>query len=167
MVVVFGILTVYGFFNLSDGKAQLIGSSKVVNTEVDVHNHIVDYVHSIGVGIRDLNILLRDFETTSDIDLLKEEIDKFIPKTKSLEKYMAKNSFKRNKQIIEETFSQQYLPAVTTYENTFKKLFAYTSAKPLDETSLNSFKNSTEKAFNNYMEVHNTFVEELNRVRRY
>lgn len=167
IILVFGVLSVYGFFDLSNGQAQLIGPSKPIKTEVDIHNQIVDNVHSIGINIRELNSTFNEFEADSDINTLKKEVQIIEQKRKSLEDYIAKNAFKRNKQTIEETFENQYLPTVISFENKYKKLFAYTSAKPLDDTSLQSFKNSSSKALNNYIEAHNIFVEELNRVRRY
>jgi cupin superfamily acireductone dioxygenase involved in methionine salvage len=165
--IVFGILSVYGFFDISDGRAQLIGPSRTIQTEVDIHNQIVDNVHSIGINMRELNGTFSEFETTSDINILKEQVKLIESKRKSLEDHVKKNSFKRNKQTIEDTFAKQYLPTVISYENNFNKLFAYTSAKPLDEISLNSFKASAEKTLSNYTQAHNLFVDELNRVRRY
>lgn len=157
----------YGIFDISDGQAQLIGPSKAVKSEVYIHNQIVNYVHDIGISTRDTNNLLNSLGTDLDINILKEEISKLSQEKKSLIDYMGQNSFKRNKQIIEETFENQYLPTVKSYENTYRKLFAYTTAKPLDEISLNSFKEESQKAFEAYTNAHNTFVDELNRVRRY
>lgn len=157
IVLVFGILSVFGFFDLSDGKAQLIGPSKVMNTEVDIHNKIVDNVHEIGNMARDLNEKFKTFDLSSDINSLKTDVEKISQNKKSLEDTMKKSSI----------FNEEYLPAVAAYENSYKKLFAYTGAKPLDEAVLNSFKNSAQKAFEQYVNAHNSFVDELNRVRRY
>ncbi|MBA4336369.1 hypothetical protein C0416_01160 [bacterium] len=166
IVLVFGILTVYGFFDISDGKAQLIGPSKVENTQVEAHNQIVNGVHSVGNNARDLNEIFKNFQTTSDIQTIKDQLDKISQKKSSLEDHINKSALK-NRQAIEDIFNEKYLPAVTAYENSYKKLFAYMEAKPLDETSLGSFKEASQKAFAEYTEAHNTFVDELNRFRRY
>lgn len=167
IAIVFGILSVYGFFDLSDGQAQLIGPSTPIKTEVEIHNEVVDKVHLIGINIKELNETFSEFQTDSDVDILKEQIQILEQRRKSLEDHINKNAFKRNKQAIEDIFAEQYLPTVEKFENNYKKLFAYTSEKPLDDISLQSFKNSSWKALNNYIEAHNIFVEELNRVRRY
>lgn len=167
IAILFGVLSVYGFFDISDGKAQLIGTSKLTITDVDIHNQIVTHTHSIGLDIRDLNEIFQSFQTDSDVNILKEKIDTIEQQKKLLEDYMARNSFRRNKQKIEDTFSEKYIPSVSKYENTYKKIFSYASTKPFDETSLNSFKDSANRAFQNYINAHNTFVDELNRVRRY
>ena len=167
IVLVFGILTVYGFFDLSDGRAQLIGPSKPINTEVAVHNQIVNGVHSIGNNVRDLSEIFRDFQTTSDIQIIKDQLDKISQRKNSLEDQMNTSSLKRGRQTIEDVFNEKYLPAVTAYENSYKKLFAYMEAKPLDETSLSSFKETAEQSYQNYIQAHNAFVDELNRFRRY
>jgi hypothetical protein len=167
IVLVFGILTVYGFFNVSDGKAQLIGPSKTSNTQVDVHNQIVNSIHSIGTNARDLNETFKNFQTTSDIKIIKDQLEKISQREKSLEENMNKNSLQNNRQAIGTIFKEKYLPAVKSYEGSYEKLLAYTSAKPLDETSLGSFKESANKSYQNYIEAHNAFVDELNRLRRY
>jgi len=167
LAIIFGVLSVYGFFDVSDGQANLIGSSRTINTGVGIHNHIVDVVGEIGVDARDLNNFFISFETTSDVTILTEKVDSLLQKKTILKGCMQRAEFRHNKEKIENVFYQKYLPALKSYCNSFKRVLQYSATKPFDDRSLNSFKQTSVKFFNQYQNAHNLLVEELNRARRY
>ncbi|MCD6109197.1 hypothetical protein J7J83_00320 [bacterium] len=167
LVLILGVLIVYGFFDVSGGKAQLIGSSKITNIGLDIHNHIVETVNEIGIGTRDLNDLFADFNLESDIGILEEKVNNISHEIELIKNYMNKNQFRRNKEKIEETFNTDYIIKLINYENAYKRVLAYAKENAFDDISLNSFKKTCQKVFDDYREAHNLFTDQLNRVRRY
>lgn len=168
LTLVFGLLTVYGFFDVSSGKTQLIGNVAATKTEVDIHNNIVDTIHNIGLQAKkSLETTQALTPETSMIDDLKAKVDKIRKTRESLEQYMERNTFKRNKQTIQQLFKTTYLPTLIQYEYSYRKFFSYASSKAINQKSLDAFSQTISDRFLEYQQAHNIMVEELNRVRRY
>lgn len=165
--LIFGLLTVYGFFDISDGKTQLIGSISPIRTEVDIHNNIVDTIHRIGLQAKKSEETMRSITPETSIDELKTIINTLQEKRESLEKQIEGNAFERNKQTIQQLFNATYLPTLIQYERGYRKFFSYASSKALDQKSLETFKKTINSRFAEYQQAHNILVDELNRVRRY
>ncbi|MBD3156477.1 hypothetical protein GF369_01485 [Candidatus Peregrinibacteria bacterium] len=162
-----GILTVFGFFDVSDGQTNLIGNIAPTTTEVDVHNHIVDSIHRIGLRAKDAQETMQSLTPQTPIDELQIIVDSMVQTQKDLDQYIESHTFKRNKQTIQHLCNTTYFPALIQYEYGYRKFFSFASSKALDQKKLDTFKQTITNRFAEYQQAHNMLVDELNRVRRY
>lgn len=162
-----GILAIFGFFDVSEGQTNLIGSIAPTTTEVDVHNHIVDTIHRIGLRAKHSQEIMQSLEPQASIEELQEIVDSMAKTRKALKQYMDNHTFKRNKQTIQHLCNTTYFPALIQYEYGYQKFFSFASSKALDQKTVDAFKQTINSRFAEYQQAHNMLVDELNRVRRY
>lgn len=166
VIVVFGLLFVFGIFDFSSGKSELIGASES-NSEIDIHNKIVEYVHDVGNITNEITDIFNELSQGADISNFNQKADGIVLKKKEFVNFMDINMYIIGRGEIKEEFNNNYLPALEKCINAFLKAKAYFEAKPVTEENLGMFKGSIENAYNAYIEAHNSYTEVLNSKRKY
>ena len=93
IILVLGILFVYGVFDISQGRSQLIGSLHGV-TEMDMHNQVVEYAHDIGISTTDGWNQFNSLEPESDLYNFKKAVTDTQKRKDDLSDYIENHSFR-------------------------------------------------------------------------
>jgi len=117
LTMVFGGLFVMGVFNFSTGAANLIGAEVGLNgsSEIAIHNQIVRNLHDIGNRTKDIITMIGvegDITDEAAITALAAAGEDIQNNLKNLNKIFESNSFKIDKQVLKDTFLNDYKPAV-------------------------------------------------------
>lgn len=166
LVLVFGILFIYGVFDVSQGQSRLIGSLHA-SSEMDVHNQIVEYVHDIGISTSDGWNNFNSLTPESDLTAFRKAISDTKRKKDDLSKYIEAHTFSKKGMEIKNTFNESYQPALEKWLNSFSKTNAFFEEQPVTEENVNSFKGMLSNAHQAFIEAHNAYTEVLNSTRKY
>jgi hypothetical protein len=117
LTMIVGGLFVMGVFNFSTGAANLIGAEVGLHgsSEIDIHNQIVRDIHDIGNKTKEIIAMIEvegDITDEAAITALAAAGQDIQNKLKDLTALFEGNSFKIDKQVVKDTFLNDYKPAV-------------------------------------------------------
>jgi len=116
LTMVVGVLFVMGVFNFSTGAANLIGAEFGLHSsgEIEIHNQIVSNIHYIGNKMKWVNNAINvegDITDEALITSLAITGENIQAKLKDLNSLFEGSSFTKDKQILKDTFLNDYKPA--------------------------------------------------------
>ncbi len=155
-VVVMGTMFIFGIFDIRDGSVNLIGYNTQVNP-VDMHNEIVDSLHTIALNSQNAHDLYFELNESSDLNDLEKTVN------------IIEDKMFKLKKLVLQYGDEVMIDGHKIYGNTLEKLvnnylksLTFFSQKGLLQENIDSFKNSLEFGQNELNTAHNTFTEILN-----
>ena len=155
IVLVTGVLFVFGVFDFSDGKAQLIGPAHSAADDAELHNRVVDLVHTIGISTQEAVDILNGLKEEDDISTFSVKVDEIAAKRENLVMIFGQNTFIKNRVAIKDAFNTNYLPSLDAWIEAGQK------AKESRE------KESLMNLQAEFIKAHNEYVDVLNNERKY
>ncbi|MFC1600094.1 hypothetical protein ACFL3T_03645 [Patescibacteria group bacterium] len=162
-IVVMGVMVIFGVFDIKSGSLDLIGVNSNVNP-VDIHNEIVEEVHSVALGTSEVSQLFSDLNVDSSLDSIKREVETVNDKMRKLNKLIMQLE-NNNKQAAVTEGYESYGKALEVWVNNYLKSFTFFEQKGLSQENIDSFKESINNAQNSLNEAHNSYTEILNSAR--
>lgn len=155
-IMVMGTMFIFGIFDIRDGSVNLIGYDTQVNP-VDMHNEIVDSLHTIAINSQEARILYNELNESSDITEVDNVVTTIKDKMFKLKKLVLQYD---NKIIIES--HEIYGNTLEKLVNNYLKSLTFFDQKGLSQKNIDSFKSSLEFGQNELNAAHNTFTEIIN-----
>jgi len=155
-IVVMGTMFIFGIFDIRDGSVNLIGYDTRVNP-VDMHNEIVDSLHSIALNSQEARDLYNELNESSDISEVDKVVTAIKDKMFKLKSLVIKYD---NKTIIEG--HAIYDSTLEKLVNNYLKSLIIIDQRGLSQENIDSFKSSLEFGQNELSAAHNTFTEIMN-----
>lgn len=163
-ILVIGLLFIYGVFNFSEGKAELIQTMHSSH-EMNLHNSIVENVHDIG------NLMTESFDINNAFEI-KANVEKINAKKDNLNLIVENGEFITKQEQLKTSFYNVYKPALEAWTDKATKTIEEMTTEgveqpPNAETMKSIFKNAVQAEYQLYIEAHNEFTEILNKARKY
>jgi predicted PurR-regulated permease PerM len=165
IVIIFGLFFIYGVFDFSQGKAELI-TTMHSSSEMDLHNDVVDHVHDIG------NLTTEIFEINNVYEI-GTKVEKIEKHKNELTSIIENRAFTKKQEQIKENFYEIYQPALETWVNEATRLVKEATAEPeegeevVEEKEEIIFQDAIKAVHELYIEAHNEYTNVLNKARKY
>lgn len=181
ITIIFGILFVYGIFDFSEGKSQLIGPVHSASSETDLHNKIVEYTHNIGNLMMEAQTTISVFGDGGDLSIFKQQFEQIKRENDLMDSLMQNTVFEKKQEALQTEYLEKYRPALVSWINGAAEIInAYTppaQEEPADAgqepatrqpaPNLPTLKETLNASYNQFIEAHNEYVDELNKSRKY
>ncbi len=187
ITVLFGILFVYGVFDFSEGKSQLIGPAHLSSYEIDLHNDIVEHAHGLGNLIMEAQATIDTLENGGDIGFFKQQFEQIKKESDLFDFLMQDSAFEHKQEAIKTKYFEIYRPALVSWINGAAKIIdAYTAPEQEPPTEkdkaeepaiegevepqpidLPALKETLKNSYNQFIEAHNEYIDVLNKRRKY
>jgi len=161
-IVVFGVMFIFGFFDLKLGQLNLVGSSEITFDPVKVHNEIVEQVHDVAMYTKQTRDLYHSLTPENNFETLKKELEIIEDNKDELEKIVNNQQFADQQYDTLELFNKEYQPTLEEWLNTYLKAVTYFEEKEFTQESIDSFHGVINIAEKEFGTAHNNLVDELN-----
>jgi hypothetical protein len=186
ITLLFGILFVYGVFDFSEGKSQLIGDAQTSSYETNLHNNIVEYTHNLGNLMMDAQAAINSFQDGDDLEPFKQKFEQIKLENDSLDSLMSNSAFEHKQESIRTEYFEKYRPALVGWINNASDIIeacappeelppAEEESEVIEETiaetpqpvNLAALKEPLQNSYDDFVESHNEFIDVLNKTRNY
>ncbi len=162
LIVVIGVLFIFGTFDLNMGQTNTIGSGQGPIDFVKTHNEIVDAIHDLAISSTNIKNFYNEMTPESDLNNLRSQIQTINDKKDKLKSILGNENFKKQQSKTADLFEKEYLPAIETLCNTYLKAISYFEEKEYTQESIDSFKGVLNASEQKLQDAHNNFVDDLN-----
>lgn len=162
LILLAGVLFVYGAFDFTFGRAQLIGGSKQSQEKI-LHDKIVVSLHDIGNQIQELIV----FDITSDLDEALRKVETLKAKRDKLTDLFEDNTFTSKQKPLKDSYYKIYKPPLDAFIEMFEKAGGYYYENELTEENKNLYSEELQKSSEALIEAHNEHINIVNAKRKY
>ncbi|MFC1655478.1 hypothetical protein ACFL3C_01285 [Patescibacteria group bacterium] len=188
--IILGILFVYGVFDFTEGKSQLIGPTHLSSYEMDLHNDIVEYTHGLGNLMMDTQATIGAFEDGGDLGPFNQKFEQIKRENDLLDSLMQNSVFESEQEAIQTEYFETYRPALVSWINSAAEIIkAYAPPEEVvpeeqiavegeevvaeepptepEPINLPALKETLQGSYIQFIEAHNEYIDVLNKRRKY
>jgi hypothetical protein len=167
---VFTILAIYGIFDIIFGIAGRNTehfSASTENIELTKHNTVVDAINEVGNLTQEFIDEYSALEPYQGYAKLRNVVERFDHGKIKLIEFMGMVEFDRKRQEIHTEFYGSYLGVLDNWSTTMRIIISGFDTEGVTEENLALYEGKINEISENYINIHNKYIEVLNGNRKY